>query len=110
MFCLVWFGFFFVCFFVFFQIQPGAQTLGPSSHRLQAGAKTGPEAEMVQPNISDTSSTVTWGTKGPAGDTVGCFCTEHILGGGDGGGWGKHDGWIAFPLPHILRAEQFREL
>lgn len=31
----------------------------------------------------ETPSVITSGTKGPAGVSVGFFCTEHTLGGGD---------------------------
>lgn len=60
---------------VVFQIQPGAQTSSHiKRHRL-------PPAEISPVHIiSDTSSIVTRVIRGPAGDAVGYFCTEHIPG------------------------------
>lgn len=64
------------CFFFF---PSPTRSTDPLDFRLVQKPPTS-QAELVQPNIiSDTSSIVTRGTKGPAGDTVGCFCTEHIF-------------------------------
>lgn len=72
--------------------DPFHRDFGPVQKLPTPGGRAG-----LAYDISDTPSIVTLGTKGPAGDTVGFFCTERIPGGWEVGS--RHDGWTAFVLP-----------